>query len=85
MDFYILKKQEKFVAIPADEQNCKGYLDEGYFYVDKVAACNEKSAIKRVQEKQKRVIKVPAMFFLLALPVIMLVWWQLSHWANTME
>ena len=39
----------------------------------------KKSAIKRVQEKQKRVIKVPAMFFLLALPVIMLAWWQLSH------
>ena len=45
MDFYILKKQDKLVAIPADEQNCKQYLEDGYFYVDKVAACNEKSAL----------------------------------------
>ena len=44
MDFYILKKQEKLVAIPADEQNCKQYLEDGYFYVDKVAACNESLA-----------------------------------------
>ncbi|MEJ6472730.1 hypothetical protein [Pseudoalteromonas piscicida] len=79
MDFYILKKQEKFVAIPADEQNCKDYLDDGYFYIDKVAACNEKSAIKRVQDKHSRVFKLPAKFFLLALPVIMFAWWQLTH------
>ena len=79
MDFYILKKQEKLVAIPADEQNCKQYLEDGYFYVDKVAACNEQSALKALQNKQSKVIKTPLLVLLLALPVIAFIWWQLGR------
>lgn len=77
MDFYILKKQDKLVAIPADEQNCKQYLEDGYFYVDKVAACNEKSALKVLQNKQTKVFKTPVLLFLLALPVVAFIWWQI--------
>ncbi|CAH9063790.1 hypothetical protein PSECIP111951_03179 [Pseudoalteromonas holothuriae] len=79
MDFYILKKQEKLVAIPADEQNCKEYLDDGYFYVDKVAACNEKSALKRLQTKQVKAFKAPALLLLLVLPIILFAWMQISR------
>lgn len=79
MDFYILKKQEKLVAIPADEQNCKQYLDDGYFYIDKVAACNEKSALKRLQTKQNRLFKTPMWLLLLILPIIILTWLQISR------
>ncbi|BBN83886.1 hypothetical protein PA25_38710 [Pseudoalteromonas sp. A25] len=79
MDFYILKKQEKLVAIPADEQNCKEYLDDGYFYVDKVAACNEKSALKRLQTKQVKAFRTPALLLLLVLPIILFAWMQISR------
>ncbi|MFY8299088.1 hypothetical protein AAEU28_09990 [Pseudoalteromonas sp. SS15] len=79
MDFYILKKQDKLVAIPADEQNCKQYLEDGYFYVDKVAACNEKSALEVLQSKQTKVFKTPVLLFLLALPVIAFIWWQITR------
>ncbi|MBD1581954.1 hypothetical protein [Pseudoalteromonas sp. S16_S37] len=79
MDFYILKKQEKLVAIPADEQNCKEYLDDGYFYIDKVAACNEKSALKRLQAKQVKAFKTPALLLLLVLPIILFAWMQISR------
>ncbi|MCF6434507.1 MULTISPECIES: hypothetical protein [Pseudoalteromonas] len=79
MDFYILKKQEKLVAIPADEQNCKEYLDDGYFYVDKVAACNEKSALKALQAKQVKAFKTPAVLLLLVLPIILFAWLQISR------
>ncbi|MFC0119750.1 hypothetical protein [Pseudoalteromonas xiamenensis] len=77
MDFYILKKKEEIIAIPADEQNCKQYLDEGYFYIDKIAACNEQSALKSLQGRQTKVLKTPAMLLLLAIPLIILVWMQL--------
>lgn len=79
MDFYILKKKEEIIAIPADEQNCKQYLDEGYFYVDKVAACNEQSALKSLHVKQVKVLKGPAMLLLLAVPVLIFIWMQLSR------
>ncbi|WP_440056339.1 hypothetical protein ACSLBF_19710 (plasmid) [Pseudoalteromonas sp. T1lg65] len=79
MDFYILKKQEEFVAIPANEQCCKEYLDEGYFYVDKVAACNEKSAIRSVQEKHNKVFKVPAKVVLFVIPIMLFAWWSVTH------
>ena len=54
MDFYILKKQQELIAIPANQQSCKQYLDSGYFYIDKVAACNETNAIKALQAKQTK-------------------------------
>jgi hypothetical protein len=79
MDFYILKKQDKLVAIPADEQNCKQYLEDGYFYIDKVAACNEQSALEVLQNKQTKVFKTPVLLFLLALPVIAFIWWQITR------
>jgi hypothetical protein len=79
MDFYILKKQEKLVAIPADEQNCKQYLDEGYYYVDKIAACNEKSALKRQQAKQNRFFKTPTLLLLLVLPIIIIASLQITN------
>lgn len=79
MDFYILKKQDKLVAIPADEQNCKQYLEDGYFYIDKVAACNEQSALEILQNKQTKVFKTPVLLFLLALPVIAFIWWQITR------
>ncbi|KZN45068.1 hypothetical protein [Pseudoalteromonas luteoviolacea] len=78
MDFYILKKQEKLVAIPADEQNCKAYIEDGYCYVDKVAACNERAAIKRLEAKQSKLYRAP-MLLLLALPLLIFAWWRLSY------
>jgi hypothetical protein len=79
MDFYILKKKEEIIAIPADEQNCKQYLEDGYFYVDKVAACNEQSALKSLHVKQVKQFKGPAMLLLLAVPVLIFAWMQLSR------
>jgi hypothetical protein len=79
MDFYILKKQEKLLAIPADEQNCKEYLDAGYYYVDKVAACNEKAALKSLQTKQGRAFKMPVLILLLILPIIVSTWFLISR------
>ncbi|CCQ10546.1 hypothetical protein PALB_14130 [Pseudoalteromonas luteoviolacea B = ATCC 29581] len=79
MDFYILKKKEEIIAIPADEQNCKQYLDEGYFYVDKVAACNEQSALKSLQTRQVKAFKMPAMLLLLVIPIVFFAWMQLTR------
>ena len=78
MDFYILKKQQELIAIPADEQNCKQYLDSGYFYIDKVAACNESNALKILQAKQTKALKVPLIMALLALPMVVFAWYSLS-------
>ena len=78
MDFYILKKQQELIAIPADEQSCKQYLDSGYFYIDKVAACNETNAIKALHKKQTKAIKIPLAMALLALPMIIFAWYSLS-------
>lgn len=78
MDFYILKKQQELIAIPADEQNCKQYLDSGYFYIDKVAACNETNALKILQAKQTKALKVPMIMALLALPMVVFAWYSLS-------
>ena len=47
MDFYILKKNNKLTAIPAEEKKCKEYLNSGYSYVNKVAACTETAAVKK--------------------------------------
>ena len=65
MDFYILKKQQELIAIPASENNCKQYLDLGYFYIDKVAACNETNALKALQAKQTKTLKVPLIMVIL--------------------
>mgnify|MGYP000122577072 FL=1 len=78
MDFYILKKQQELIAIPANENSCKQYLDSGYFYIDKVAACNETNALKRLQTKQTKTLKKPLLLALIALPVIFGIWYSLS-------
>ena len=43
-----------------------------YFYIDKVAACNETNAIKALQAKQTKSLKMPLGMALLALPVIII-------------
>ncbi|ALQ10449.1 MULTISPECIES: hypothetical protein [Pseudoalteromonas] len=78
MDFYILKKQQELIAIPANENNCKQYLDSGYFYIDKVAACNEVNALKVLQTKQTKTLKYPLIMALLALPIIFVGWYSLT-------
>ena len=78
MDFYILKKQQEVIPIPADEQSCKQYLDSGYFYIDKVAACNETNALKVLQAKQTKALKVPLVLALLALPMVIFAWYNLT-------
>jgi len=54
MDFYILKKNNELTAIPAEESKCKEYLNSGYSYVNKVAACTEKAAVKKQLSEKKR-------------------------------
>ncbi|WP_405597126.1 MULTISPECIES: hypothetical protein [unclassified Pseudoalteromonas] len=78
MDFYILKKQQELIAIPANENNCKEYLDSGYFYIDKVAACNETNALKALQTKQTRTLKIPLLVAFLTLPIIFTAWYSLT-------
>ncbi|CAM4367614.1 hypothetical protein [Pseudoalteromonas ostreae] len=78
MDFYILKKQQEVIAIPADEQSCKQYLNSGYFYIDKVAACNETNALKVLQAKQAKALKIPLVLALLALPIVTFAWYNLT-------
>ncbi|MFY8274884.1 hypothetical protein AAEU32_12240 [Pseudoalteromonas sp. SSDWG2] len=79
MDFYVLKKNEELVAIPADEQHCKQYLDNGYYYVDKVAACDENTAIRQTKSQYQRNLRIPLMAFAIAIPVLFVTWWQLTH------
>ncbi|MFC3032585.1 hypothetical protein ACFOEE_08645 [Pseudoalteromonas fenneropenaei] len=79
MDFYILKKQQEIIAIPADEQNCKQYLEQGFSYVDKVAACNEQSALKSLQTRQTKTFKAPAVALILVVPLVIFAWMQLTR------
>ncbi|WP_462160053.1 hypothetical protein [Pseudoalteromonas sp. GB56] len=79
MDFYVLKKNDELIAIPADEQHCKQYLDNGYFYIDKVAACDETTAIRRTKSQYQRGIRVPLMAIAVAIPVLIISWWQFTH------
>ncbi|WP_288989130.1 hypothetical protein, partial [uncultured Pseudoalteromonas sp.] len=60
------------------ENNCKQYLDSGYFYIDKVAACNETNALKALQAKQTKTLKIPLLMALLALPVVFSAWYSLT-------
>jgi len=55
MDFYILKKNNELTAIPAEERKCKEYLNSGYSYVNKVAACTETAAVKKQLSETNRV------------------------------
>jgi hypothetical protein len=78
MDFYVLKKQQKLVAIPANAQNCKQYINSGYLYIDKVAACNAKNAIKVLQAKKTKAFKLPFAMAILVLPLICITWYSLK-------
>ncbi|QBJ64420.1 MULTISPECIES: hypothetical protein [unclassified Pseudoalteromonas] len=78
MDFYVLKKQQKLIAIPADVQNCKQYINSGYLYIDKVAACNETNALEVLHAKKAKALKWPLTIALAALPVIFIAWYILS-------
>ena len=62
MDFYVLKKNNELTAIPADEVECKNYLESGYSYVDKVAACTEAAAINKLKTKKLKVMRLPLLF-----------------------
>ncbi|WP_105254304.1 hypothetical protein [Pseudoalteromonas sp. T1lg75] len=79
MDFYVLKKKNELIAIPADEQHCKQYLDNGYFYIDKVAACDEHTAIRHLQSKYQRSMRLPLLIVAIAIPVLVITWWQFTH------
>ena len=79
MDFYVLKKKDELIAIPANEQHCKQYLDNGYFYIDKVAACDENTAIRRLKAKYQRNMRLPLTALAIAIPVIIVTWWQVTH------
>jgi hypothetical protein len=78
MDFYILKKQQKLIAIPANVRSCRQYLDSGYFYIDKVAACNETNALKVLHTKQTKTLRYPLVTALVALPIIFIMWYSLT-------
>ncbi|PAJ74437.1 hypothetical protein CJF42_10545 [Pseudoalteromonas sp. NBT06-2] len=54
MDFYILKKNNQLTAIPAEESKCKEYLNSGYSYVNKVAACTETAAVEKQLSETNR-------------------------------
>lgn len=58
MDFYILKKNNELTAIPAEENKCKEYLNSGYSYVNKVAACTAKSAVKKQLSEKNRLVPI---------------------------
>lgn len=74
MDFYVLKKQQTLIAIPADSQNCKRYINSGYMYIDKVAACDESNALKVLHEKQTKKLKWPVILIMLFIVIILTVW-----------
>jgi len=78
MDFYVLKKQQKLIAIPADVQSCKQYINSGYLYIDKVAACNETNALAVLQAKKAKALKWPLTIALAALPLIFIAWYTLT-------
>lgn len=59
MDFYVLKKNDKLKAIPADKEVCKSFEQQGYSYVDKVAACTEQAAIKKLKGEHYKSLTWP--------------------------
>ena len=78
MDFYVLKKNDELIAVPASEQkNCKQYLDSGYFYIDKIAACDERSAISALKSKHYRNMRIPLFMIAIALPLVAVCAWHL--------
>ncbi|WP_213609997.1 hypothetical protein [Pseudoalteromonas sp.] len=78
MDFYVLKKQQKLIAIPADVQSCKQYINSGYLYVDKVAACNETNALQVLHAKKAKAFKWPLTMAFITLPIIFITWYALT-------
>ena len=74
MDFYVLKKNNELTAIPADEVVCKNYLESGYSYVDKIAACTEAAAINKLKNQKLKVIKWPAAVVFMAIFAAVIIW-----------
>lgn len=48
MHYYILAKRQKFIAITADHHIYQYHIAQGYIFVTKVKAWNEKAALKAV-------------------------------------
>lgn len=78
MDYYILKKGDELKAIPADKAICKDYEKSGYSYIDKVAACTEQAAIKKLKGKTFDTLKWP-MIRLLAVLIGLGLLWSISR------
>ena len=74
MDFYVLKKNNELTAIPADEVVCKNYLESGYSYVDKIAACTETAAINKLKNQKLKVIKWPAAVVFMTIFAAVIIW-----------
>ncbi|ATC96513.1 hypothetical protein [Pseudoalteromonas tunicata] len=51
MYYYILAKRHKFIAIAADHHLYQYHLTQGYVFVSKVRAWNEKSALMAVKHQ----------------------------------
>ncbi len=79
MDFYILKKKEELIAVPVSDGQCKKYLDAGYNYIDKVAACDKKRALKMLEEKQTKAAILPLALSAIAFVVFIFLAFELTR------
>jgi hypothetical protein len=75
MDYYILKKDDEFKAIPADKEVCRSYEESGYRYVDKIAACTEQAAIDKLKAKNLATLKWPLIRLTGVAVALAAIWW----------
>lgn len=51
MEYFILAKNDKLAAIPADRALFLTYQKRGYRYLEKIQSCDEKSALACAKRK----------------------------------
>ncbi len=74
MDFYVLKKDDELKAIPADKAACQRYEELGYSYIDKVAACTEQAAIKKLKVKSLKILVWPIIRVVVVAIAVAAIW-----------
>ncbi|KPM82929.1 MULTISPECIES: hypothetical protein [Pseudoalteromonas] len=57
MKFYIVKKDSRLAAIPAQESILNEYQERGFKFVEVINACDESDALSRTKPEIKRANK----------------------------
>ncbi len=57
MKFYIVKKDSRLAAIPAQESMLNEYKEQGFKFVEVINACDESDALSRTKPELKQPFK----------------------------